>query len=89
MALVYRRFGGSTHVRCDTFAQLKEAVLIPETQYVAVAAPVASFVVDPGFLRSLDTDTTAASASMSCRPPWPGWPGCSRTTAASTPVRIS
>jgi hypothetical protein len=56
MALVYRRFGGSTHVRCDTFAQLKEAVLIPETQYVAVAAPVASFVVDPGFLRSLDTD---------------------------------
>jgi hypothetical protein len=56
MALVYRRFGGSTHVRCDTFAQLKEAALIPETQYVAVAAPTASFVVDPGFLRCLDTD---------------------------------
>lgn len=56
MALVYRRFGGSTHVRCDTFAQLKEAALIPETQYVAVAAPTTSFVVDPGFLRFLDTD---------------------------------
>jgi hypothetical protein len=56
MALVYRRFGGSTHIRCDTFAQLKEAVFIPETQYVATSAPTSAFVVDPVFLRHLDGD---------------------------------
>ena len=26
MTVVYRHFGGSTHVRIDTFAELKEAV---------------------------------------------------------------
>ncbi len=56
MALVYRRFGGSTHVRCDTFAQLKEAVLIPETQFIATSAPTSAFVVDPVFLKHLDAD---------------------------------
>jgi len=56
MTIVYRRFGGSTHVRCDTFAQLQEAALIPETQYVATSAPVASFLCDPAFLRALDAD---------------------------------
>ena len=56
MAVVYRRFGGSIHVRCDTFAQLREAVQIPETQWVATAAPTSAFLVDATFLAHLDTD---------------------------------
>ena len=56
MTVVYRRFGGSTHVRIDTFAQLKEAVSIPETQWVATSAPVASLVSDKRFLELMDTD---------------------------------
>lgn len=56
MAVVYRRFGGSIHVRCDTFAQLREAVQIPETQWVATAAPTSAFVVDATFLKHLDAD---------------------------------
>lgn len=56
MTVVYRRFGGSTHVRIDTFAQLKEAVSIPETQWVATSAPIGSFVSDKRFLELMDTD---------------------------------
>jgi len=56
MAVVYRRFGGSIHVRCDTFAQLREAVQIPETQWVATAAPTSAFLVDATFLKHLDAD---------------------------------
>jgi hypothetical protein len=56
MAVVYRRFGGSIHVRCDTFAQLREAVQIPETQWVATSAPTSAFVVDATFLKYLDAD---------------------------------
>ena len=56
MTVVYRRFGGSTHVRIDTFAELKEAVSIPETQWVATSAPIASFVCDQRFLELIDTD---------------------------------
>jgi hypothetical protein len=56
MTVVYRRFGGSIHVRCDTFAQLREAVQIPETQWVATAAPTSAFLVDATFLKHLDAD---------------------------------
>jgi hypothetical protein len=56
MSVVYRRFGGSTHVRVDTFAQLKEAVNVPETQWVATSAPLSSFVADAQFLTLLDSD---------------------------------
>lgn len=56
MTIVYRRFGGSIHVRCDTFAQLREAVQIPETQWVATAAPTSAFLVDATFLKHLDAD---------------------------------
>lgn len=56
MTVVYRRFGGSTHVRIDTFAELKEAVSIPETQWVATSAPLSSFVADQRFLELLDAD---------------------------------
>lgn len=56
MPVVYRRFGGSIHVRCDTFAWLREAVQIPETQWVATAAPTSAFVADATFLKHLDGD---------------------------------
>lgn len=56
MSVVYRRFGGSTHVRVDTFAQLKEAVNVPETQWVATSAPLSSFAADARFLALLDSD---------------------------------
>lgn len=56
MSVVYRRFGGSTHVRVDTFAQLKEAVNVPETQWVATSAPLSSFAADATFLALLDSD---------------------------------
>jgi hypothetical protein len=59
MSVVYRRFGGSTHVRVDTFAQLKEAVNVPETQWVAISAPLSSFAADEAFLTLLDSDHNA------------------------------
>jgi hypothetical protein len=56
MTIAFRRFGGSTHVRIDSFAQLVEASGIPETQYVALSAPTSTLLVDPAFLAALDTD---------------------------------
>jgi hypothetical protein len=56
MSVAFRRFGGSTHVRIDSFAQLVEAAGIPETQYVALSAPTSTLLVDPAFLAALDTD---------------------------------
>ena len=56
MGIAFRRFGGSTHVRIDSFAQLVEAAGIPETQYIALSAPVTTLLVDPAFLAALDTD---------------------------------
>jgi hypothetical protein len=56
MTVVYRRFGGSVHVRCDRFSQLREAVQIPETQWVATSAPTTAFLADAVFLTHLDED---------------------------------
>lgn len=54
--LTYRLIAGSTQVAIDSFADLVEAVKIPETQWVATSAPTATLIADPRFLALLDAD---------------------------------
>lgn len=54
--LTYRRFGGSIQVKIETFADLREAMKMPETQWVATSAPTSTLVADPRFLQLMDTD---------------------------------
>lgn len=56
MTLTYRLVAGSTQVEIKTFADLVEAVQIPETQWVATSAPTSTLVADPAFLALLDSD---------------------------------
>ena len=56
MALIYRQLAGSTQVKIESFADLREAVTIPETQWVATSVPLSTLVADPRFLDLLDAD---------------------------------
>ena len=56
MTLNFRRFGGSIQVKIENFADLREAVNIPETQWVATSAPTSTLVANARFLQLLDKD---------------------------------
>jgi hypothetical protein len=56
MGLTFRKYGGSIQVKTDAFSELMQAVLLPETQWVAVSVPTSALVADARFLGLLDED---------------------------------
>ncbi|RYE90687.1 MAG: kinesin, partial [Myxococcales bacterium] len=54
--LVFRRYGGSTQLQMKSFADLEQALEVPEALWVATACPTTGLSCDRRFLEFLDSD---------------------------------